>query len=106
MDLFASFRIFFFGQYLTDIGWEIFRGAIFDGPLRQLPNFLFGRPLTDIGWEIFRGAIFDGLLRQLPNFFVWATFDGRWLGDNFLVERSQSTKWRSVQELPSLFITD
>ena len=32
---------------------ELFRVAIFDGLLRELPNFLFEQSLTHIGWEIF-----------------------------------------------------
>ena len=68
MDFFAHFRIFIWAIFDGRLVGKYFRGAIFDGLLRQLPNFSLGNlRRTSVG-NFFRGAILDGLLRPLPNF--------------------------------------
>ena len=70
---------FFFGRSLTDIGWEIFRGAIFEGLLRQLLNSSWGNlRRTSVGKFFAERSSMD----FFANFriFLWTIFDAHQLG--------------------------
>ena len=80
-----------------------FRGAIFDGLLRHIPNVslsnFWSTSVRKFSW-------FDLRCTFLPTSkFIFQQFSMHICWEIF-VERSSSTKEGSVQELPSLFITD
>ena len=70
-------------ELTTDIDWEIFRGAIFDGLLRQLPNFyLDNLRRTSVGKFVAERSSMDFFAHF--RIFLRAILDGRLVGRYFL----------------------